>query len=271
MTIQSTGAIMQQQGAVFGFNVIELFHAEAFLEAAETSQKGLVLQLSQNAVLYHGGLAPISKAVLELAAQCKVPVAVHLDHATDQALVWEAIDLGFSSLMFDGSTLIYQENLEKTREVVTKASRSGVWVEAELGEVGGKDGVHAPGVRTNPAEAKEFVEQTGVHGLAIAVGSSHAMKEKTATLDIELIAEINKFVEVPLVLHGSSGVSVEQIRLAMQAGIQKINLATEFNVVLTQAIRTELANDLSMVDPRKYLRVGKVKMMELAQSYLDLI
>lgn len=271
MSLRTTGEIIQKQGAVFGFNVIELFHAEAFLAAAEETDKGLVLQLSENAVAYHGSLAPIAKAVLQLAKQTSVDVAVHLDHATKRELVFEALELGFSSVMFDASTLSYEENVSATKSVVERAAVSGVWVEAELGEVGGKDGVHAPGVRTKPNEARAFVEQTGVHGLAVAVGSSHAMHEKTATLDLELIAEIKKVVDLPLVLHGSSGVSVEQITKAMQVGIQKVNLATEFNVVLTKAIREELAKDESVVDPRKYLKIGRSKMTQLAKSYLELL
>lgn len=269
MSLLTTGELIQKHGHVIGLNVIELFHLEAFVAAAEASRKPLVLQISENAAKYHGSLSPLGLAVLEMAKSSSADLAVHLDHATDRALVTKALELGFSSVMFDGSTLDYQDNLTQTQEVVAEASHFGAWVEAELGEIGGKDGVHAPGVRTKPDEAREFANATGVHGLAVAVGSSHAMKEKTAVLDLELIAQIAAQVPVPLVLHGSSGVSVEQISQAVKAGIKKVNIATEFNVVLTSAIKDYFEKNDAAVDPRKYIGSARVKMQELAQSYLE--
>ncbi|TGJ94949.1 fructose-bisphosphate aldolase, partial [Actinotalea fermentans ATCC 43279 = JCM 9966 = DSM 3133] len=130
-----------------------------------------------------------------------------LDHAEDRALVSEAVRLGFTSVMYDGSALDYERNVEATADVVREAHARGVFVEAELGKVGGKDGVHAPGVRTDPAEAVAFVAATGVDALAVAVGSSHAMTDRTASLDFERIAGLRAAVPVPLVLHGSSGVA----------------------------------------------------------------
>ena len=129
----------------------------------------------------------------------------------------------------------------------------GISVEAELGEVGGKDGVHAPGARTRPDEAIRFVAETGVDALAVAVGSSHAMTERTARLDLDLIAELAAAVPVPLVLHGSSGVPDDEIVRAVGAGMSKINIATHLNSVFTGTVRDVLARDPGMVDSRKYL------------------
>ena len=250
MPLVKTQQIIDEQGFTLAVNVILLEHAEAFVSAAEQLGKGLVLQLSENTINYHGSLAPVGKALLELAASSKQSIAVHLDHATNPELVRAAADLGFSSVMYDGSSLDYASNVETTKQLVKELSLQ-VWFEAELGEVGGKDGVHAPGVRTKPAEAEAFVEETGVNGLAVAVGSSHAMLDKSSELDFELIANLNDAVGVPLVLHGSSGVSHADLRKAIAAGIQKINIATELNVVFNDVVKQHIAAGPG--DPRKFL------------------
>jgi len=242
---------------VGAFNVIQLEHAEALVAGAERAGSPVILQISQNAARYHGSLEPIGLATLAVARASSAPVVVHLDHATDEALVDAAIGLGFTSVMFDASVLDYAENVSRTAEVVRRAHDSGVWVEAELGEVGGKDGVHAPGVRTDPGEAAAFVEATGIDALAVAVGSSHAMTSRTATLDFQRIGELAGAVTVPLVLHGSSGVSDSDIARAVTAGLTKINIATHLNVTLTAALRSYLADHPDVVDPRKYLGVGR--------------
>ena len=141
-----------------------------------------------------------------IAERATVPCVLHLDHAVSEPLVDEAVALGFTSVMFDGSRLGDEANRTATRAVVQRCHAAGVSVEAELGEIGGKDGVHAPGVRTDPAAAAQFVADCGVDALAVAVGSSHAMTSRTAELDLELIAAIHERVPVPLVLHGASGV-----------------------------------------------------------------
>lgn len=235
------------------FNVIHLENAQYFVQAAEAAGQPVVLQISQNAVKYHGALVPIALATLEIAKAATVPVVVHLDHAEDVDLVSEAIDLGFTSVMFDGSTLDYAANVAATAKVVAKAHAHGVSVEAELGEVGGKDGVHAPGVRTDPTEAQEFVAATGVDLLAVAVGSSHAMTTRDAALDLELIARLRGALDVPLVLHGSSGVSDDSMAAAIRAGMTKINVSTHLNKIFTTSIRNFLAEDPKVVDSRKYV------------------
>lgn len=250
MALVRTSELIDRQGFVLAVNVILLEHAESYLMAAEELELGLVLQLSENTVSYHGGLAPLGKALIELAKISKQPMAVHLDHATDPELVRAATKLGFSSVMFDGSKLDYETNVATTRALVTELGDQ-VWFEAELGEVGGKDGVHAPGARTKPSEAKEFVRDTKVAGLAVAVGSSHAMLDKTSELDFKLMEELAEAVDVPLVLHGSSGVSHQDLRRAVNAGIKKINIATELNVVFNNELRKHVESGPG--DPRKFL------------------
>ena len=236
------------------FNVVLLDHAEAFVDAAENTGLPLVLQLSQNAVKYHGGrLRPLGRALIELAAASTVPVSVHLDHAESTDLCREAVELGFTSIMYDGSKLPDAQNRETTAEITAFAHEHGVSVEAELGEVGGKNGVHDPSARTNPEDAAQFVADTGVDLLAVAVGSSHAMATREAVLDNQLIAAIHELVPVPLVLHGSSGVPDEGMVAAIQAGITKINVSTHLNVVFTQGVRQILDENPKIVDPRKYV------------------
>ena len=238
---------------VGAFNVIQLEHAEALIAGAERVGAPVILQLSENAVKYHGALKPIAVATLAAAATADVPVVVHLDHATDRRLVTEAVGLGFTSVMFDASGLDYERNVAATAEVTGFCHREGVFVEAELGEVGGKDGVHAPGARTRPDEAVAFVEATGIDALAVAVGSSHAMTERTAELDLALIGELRAAVPVPLVLHGSSGVPDEDLTRAVEAGMTKVNIATHLNTVFTDVVRTVLDQNPGLVDTRKYL------------------
>ncbi|WP_129668901.1 class II fructose-bisphosphate aldolase [Phytoactinopolyspora endophytica] len=260
MTLATTSEILEPAAArgrgVGAFNVIQLEHAEAFVAAAESTGLPVILQISENCVRYHGALAPLGLAAIELARRADVPVAVHLDHAERVDLVHEAVDLGFTSVMYDGSTLDHDANVSRTAEVVRYCRRLGVPVEAELGEVGGKDGVHAPGARTDPDEAREFAASTGVDALAVAVGSSHAMTSRHAVLDEKLIESLRDAVPVPLVLHGSSGVPDAGLTAAVDAGITKVNIATHLNVVFTSAIRDRLAQD-DVVDPRKYLAAGR--------------
>ena len=224
--VSSLEIIRQTKGAVGAFNVILVEHAEALAEAAEIAQAGTILQISENCVKYHGSLKAIgvaTRAIIESASQ---PLSLHLDHAEGIDLIKEALDLGFDSVMYDGSKLSYRENVTTSKQVAELCRKYQATIEVELGEVGGKDGVHAPGARTNPSDAKQFVEETGVDLLAVAVGTSHGQVTREAELDFQLIQELSANVRVPLVLHGSSGVSDENLKRAVQFGMKKVNIAT---------------------------------------------
>lgn len=247
------GPARANTSGVGAFNVVQLEHAEAIVAGAELAQLPVVLQISENTVRYHGGLAPVGLASLAVARAAAVPVAVHLDHAESPDLVREAVGLGFTSVMFDASKLPYDENVAATREITDHCHRAGVWVEAELGEVGGKDGAHAPGVRTDPDEARAFAASTAVDALAVAVGSSHAMLTRDAVLDFELIARLREAVPVPLVLHGSSGVGDTDLAKAVTAGMTKVNISTHLNKLFTRTLRERLEASPDVADPRKYL------------------
>jgi fructose-bisphosphate aldolase class II len=238
------------------FNVVHVESAEAFVAAAAAAGRPVVLQISENAAKFHGSLEPIARAALAVARLAPVPVVVHLDHAESVDLVREAVALGFSSVMYDGSKLPFDENETSTADVVAHCHAHGVTVEAELGEVGGKNGVHDPTARTDPGEAARFVKSTGVDLLAVAVGTSHAMTTRGAILDTGLIADLQRAVPVPLVLHGSSGVSDAGMRAAIDAGMTKINVSTHLNVLFTGAVRAYLAQNPKVVDTRKYFAAG---------------
>jgi len=242
---------------VGAFNVIGIEHAEAIAAGAEAAAAPVVLQISENCAAYHGALDPIARACLAVAHSAAVPVAVHLDHATGLDLVRAAARLGLGSVMYDSSRLPYAENVQATAGLAKWCHDRGMWVEAELGEIGGKDGVHAPGARTDPGEAARYVADTGVDALAVAVGSSHAMLTRDAVLDLGLIGRIHAAVGVPLVLHGSSGVPDAGLAAAVRAGMTKINVATQLNKAYTAAVRRCLADDSALVDPRRYGSAGR--------------
>ncbi|MET9730266.1 class II fructose-bisphosphate aldolase [Streptomyces sp. NPDC006458] len=238
---------------VGAFNVVQIEHAEAIVAGAEQADLPVILQISENTARYHGSLAPIALASLAMARSARVPVAVHLDHAESPELVLEAVELGFTSVMFDASRLPYDANVEATRAVAEHCHRADVWVEAELGEVGGKDGAHAPGVRTDPDEARAFAAATAVDALAVAVGSSHAMLTRDAVLDFELIARLRNSLDVPLVLHGSSGVGDAELAKAVTSGMTKVNISTHLNRLFTDTARQCLQEAPGVADPRTYL------------------
>jgi fructose-bisphosphate aldolase, class II len=263
MPLTSTAQIIASARAegrgVGAFNLIGIEHAEGIVAGAEAARVPVVLQISENCVIYHGSLEPIALAALAIGRSASVPVSVHLDHATTAGLVRAAAAAGIRSAMFDASALDYAANVAATAELAVWCHEHGIWLEAELGEIGGKDGVHAPGARTDPKDAAGYVAATGVDALAVAVGSSHAMLTRDAELDFDLIGRIRAEVPaaVPLVLHGSSGVPDVSLAKAIAAGMTKINIATALNKAFTAAVRNRLAADEKLVDPRKYGAAGR--------------
>ncbi|GAA3159060.1 MULTISPECIES: class II fructose-bisphosphate aldolase [Streptomyces] len=253
------------------FNVIHLETAEALVTAAERAEAPLILQISENCIRYHGGLRPITLATLALAEDSTAPIAVHLDHLTDPELVHEGAAAGVRSFMVDASALPYEQNVATTAALTAWCHERDAFVEAELGEVGGKDGVHAPGARTDPAEALAFVDATGVDALAVAVGSSHAMRERTTVLDKELISRLRETLPVPLVLHGSSGVPDDELQRAIAAGMTKINISTHLVSVFTRSIRETLGADAQLIDSRKYLKPAREEVAREAARLLGVV
>jgi fructose-bisphosphate aldolase, class II len=281
MTVASTGELVADAAArgagVAAFNVITLEHAEAIVAGAEAAGRPVILQISENAVKFHGGrVGPIAAATLAVAREAGVRCALHLDHVESVELLKQAPAHGFSSVMFDASALSYADNVAATRSAAEFGHGHGLWVESELGKVGGKDGspplsAHAAGARTDPSSAASYVAETGVDGLAVAVGSSHAMTSRDAVLDHDLVAELRAAVEVPLVLHGSSGVGDEELRRAVAGGLVKVNIGTALNIAFTGAVRPILNGDPKLVDPRKYLKPARTAMAATVEHFLTLL
>jgi fructose-bisphosphate aldolase class II len=280
MSLVPTGDLVARAAAehscVTAFNVITLEHAEGIVTGAEAADRAVILQISENAVRYHGGrLTPLALAASSIAQTATVDVALHLDHVTDVDLLHQAADNGFSSVMFDAGALPYADNLAATASAARWAHEAGLWIEAELGYVGGKPdspaSAHTEGVRTDPAEAADYVARTGVDALAVAVGSSHAMTERSAALDHTLIARIREAVPVPLVLHGSSGVPDAELRAAVLAGMVKINIGTALNISLTHTVRDVLLREPALTDPRKYLGPARDAVMATVRDVLTVL
>lgn len=258
---------MAAERGTLAVNVITLEHAEAIVEGAERAGSPVLLQLSQNAVRFHGSPRPILAACRELARAAAVPVGIHFDHLDDPALIDEVIALArefdVGSMMIDFATREFESNVAATADAVRRGHGVGLWVEAELGAIGGKDGAHAPGVRTDPDEAAAFVAATGVDALAVAVGSSHAMRDRAATIDLPLVERLAAAVPVPLVLHGSSGVPDDAIATAIAAGIRKVNVGTALNIAGTGATRALLGEQPDLVDPRPAALAARVAMADV--------
>ena len=281
MPLVSTGELISAARAegrgIAAFNVITLEHAEAIATGAERAAAPAILQISENAVKFRGGtLCAVAAAAAAVARTSTATLALHLDHVESVELLHQAHTEGFGSVMFDASKLTYGENVRATADAVRWGHDRGLWVEAELGKVGGKEGeapldAHAPGVRTDPAEAAAYVAATGVDALAVAVGSSHAMTERTAALDHPLIARLRDAVPCPLVLHGSSGVPDDEIRRAVASGMVKINVGTALNTAFTRAVRDCLGRNPTGVDPRKYLVPAREAMAGTVAGFLKLM
>jgi fructose-bisphosphate aldolase class II len=258
------------------FNVITLEHAEAVIMAAEAAGLPVVVAISENVVRFRRGrLGPLAAACRVLAEEAAIPVALHLDHVESADLSAAAEGTGISSVMFDASRLPYAENVAATADAVAWAHARGITLEAELGEVGGKPGrpaldAHAPGARTDPDEAAAYVRATGVDALAVAVGSSHAMLSRTATLDHDLIGRLRAAVDVPLVLHGSSGVPDDELRRAVAAGMTKINVGTALNIAYTGTLCKCLAAT-EKPDPRPALDLAREATARVVGDLLRLI
>ena len=250
--------------AVGAFNIENMEMAQAVIQAAEEAGAPTLLQTTPSTLRY--AVPEVFAAMVgALAASASVPVALHLDHGNTLELVQRALAAGYTSAMIDGSALPFEENIALTREAVRAAGGRSP-VEGELGRVGGKeDDLEAEAdVHTNPEQAADFVRRTGVDSLAVGIGTAHGFYVKTPVLDIVRLSEIRALVEVPLVLHGASGLSPEDVRECIARGICKVNFATELRVAYTDGIRQALREDPDLFDPKKCGTAGKRRVKELA-------
>lgn len=253
--------------AVAAFNIENMEMVKAIVAGAEELNAPVILQVSQSTSKY-GSLETYVALVAVEAAKTSIPVALHLDHGTSFEIAEAAINAGFTAVMIDGSKLSYEENLDLTKRVVDLAKTKGVVVEGELGKVGGKEGdiITDEDTNTDPAQAKEFVEKTGVDSLAVAIGTSHGFYVGTPVLDKERVAQLKEATEAPLVMHGASGLSEEDVRDCASRGIAKVNFATELRVAYTDAMRKLLSENPDIYDPKKPGKAGMDAVKEIVKS-----
>ena len=248
----------KKQGYAIGqFNLNNLEYTQAILQAAEEEKSPVILGVSEGAARYMGGFKTVVMMVKGLMEDygTTVPVAIHLDHGSSFEKCKEAIEAGFTSVMIDASSKPLEENIEITKKVVDFAKQHNVSVEAELGVVGGQeDDVIADGViYADPAECKELVEKTGIDCLAPALGSVHGPYKGEPNLGFDEMEEISKQGDIPLVLHGGTGIPTKDIQRSISLGTSKINVNTENQIQGTKTVRDTLNADQEVYDPRKFL------------------
>jgi len=259
--------------AVGAFNTNNLEIVQGIVEAADELESPVILQASQGAIKY-AGLDYIVAIVKAASERVKVPVALHLDHGTSFEQAVQCIRAGFSAVMFDGSKHPFEDNIAKTIEVVRVARPAGVSVEAELGKIGGtEDDIHVSdreAMMTVPEEAKEFVQRTGVDALAVAIGTAHGPYKGEPKLDFERLQKIRNLVDIPLVLHGASGVPEDAIKRAIGIGICKINIDTDLRQAFSAAVVKVLADKPEEFDPRKLLGPAREALKQVVKQKITL-
>ena len=241
--------------AIPAFNIDNLESAMAVSEIMHEMRTPVIVQMIPRTLNY-GGIAIYPAMMRELMADCPVDYALHLDHGSSLALAKKCVAGGFSSVMFDGSLMPFEDNIKFTKEVTDFALPMDVSVEGELGTIGGKEegDTDLEASYTKVSEAEEFVRRTNVSTLAIGVGTAHGVYKGTPHINIERIKEIHTAIGTPLVLHGASGLSDEVLKDCIAAGITKINFATELRQAYTNGIKAEFAKDPEVFDPKIYMR-----------------
>lgn len=258
--------------AVGAFNVENLEMVMAVVQAAEESRAPVILQTTPSTVKYAG--LDYSLAMAQVAAaRASVPVAMHLDHGESFALAMQALRTGYTSIMIDGSHDTFENNIALTRRVTEACAPAGISVEAELGKVGGKEDDLDGGDGnpfTDPQQAKEFVARTNVDSLAVAIGTAHGLYAGTPKLDFERLRAIRALLSIPLVLHGASGVPDEAVRESIRLGICKVNFATELRIAFSDGVKSYLAKDPKVFDPKKYSKVGRENVVAVVKEKIAL-
>ncbi len=253
--------------AVGAFNVENMEMVQAVVAAAEELRSPVIMQTTPSTVKY-ASLAYFYANAKAAAESATVPVAIHLDHGSSFELAMQALRTGYTSIMIDGSHSVFEENIAVTKAVVDACAPSNVPVEAELGKVGGKeddlDG--GAGGYTDPVEAAEFVQRTGVSSLAVAIGTAHGVYAGEPRLDLDRLSEIRKVVDIPLVLHGASGLTDQAVMESIRRGICKVNFATELRIAFSDGVKKVLTEAPDTFDPKKYNAVGRENVKQLVMN-----
>ncbi|SHJ16645.1 tagatose-bisphosphate aldolase catalytic subunit [Clostridium cavendishii DSM 21758] len=259
----------QKEGyAVPAFNIHNLETFQVVVETAAEMKSPVIIAGTPSTIEYAGGDYIVNMAQVA-ARKYDIPIAIHLDHFEKVDEIKHYIDEGFRSSMIDASHEGYEENIEIVKEVVAYAHKYDATVEAELGRLGGQEDDlvvdEKDAMYTNPKQAKDFVEKTGIDSLAIAIGTAHGLYKGEAKLDFDRLAEIRKEVSVPLVLHGASDVPDELVKKAISLGICKVNVATDLKIPFSDAVKKYFNENPKANDPRKYMTPGKKAMKEIVK------
>lgn len=259
--------------AIPAFNIHNLETLQVVVETAAELKSPVILAGTPGTINYCGPEFFVSMA--ETAASLHdIPIAIHLDHFESLEEIQRCVEAGFTSCMIDASHDPFEENVRIVKEVVEYAHSKGVTVEAELGRLGGIEDdlvVDEKDAKfTNPAQALEFVERTGLNSLAVAIGTAHGLYKGEPNLDFDRLAEINERVDVPLVLHGASDVPVEAVQRAIDLGVCKVNVATDLKIPFANAVKTYFNENPDANDPRKYLSPAKEAMKEVVAEKIKM-
>lgn len=258
----------QKEGyAVGAFNAENMEMVKAIVQAAEELKAPVMIQTTPSTIKY-GSVDDYAAMAAAEAKKASVPVCLHLDHGSSFEIAMQAMHAGYTSVMFDGSKYEFDENIAETKRVADAAAALNIPCEAELGKVGGKeDDLEAEAdTNTDPQEAKEFVERTGVTSLAVAIGTAHGFYAGIPVLDKERLSEIREVVEIPLVLHGASGLSDDDVRDCVKRGICKVNFATELRSAYSKAVKEVFEEDPDTFDPKVYGKKAIQAVKELVMS-----
>ena len=258
----------QKKGyAVGAFNVENMEMVQAVIEAAEELKSPVIMQTTSSTLKYAGPEYYYAN-VAAAASMATVPVAIHLDHGSSFELAMKAFRAGYTSIMIDGSHNVLEENIAITKRVVRACHAGNVPVEAELGKVGGKedDVDGGNGGYTDPQDAVYFVKETGIDSLAVAIGTAHGVYKGLPKLDMERLSKIREVVDIPLVLHGTSGVPDEDVQECIRRGICKVNYATDLRIAFTQGVKEVLEEAPDTIDPKKYNARGREKVKEYVKG-----
>ncbi len=250
----------RKQYAICQFNINNLEWTKFILEACEVNKAPVILGASEGAIKYMGGFKTVVKMVRGLLEDLEItiPVALHLDHGSSFESCQKAIDAGFSSVMIDASKKPLEENIKITKEVVAYAKKFGIPVEAEIGQIGGEeDGISGDIFYANVSDCLKMVKETQIDSLAPALGNVHGLYQGEPKLNFERMAEINNKTKLPLVLHGASGLTKDDIKKSLKRGIAKININTDLQVIWAQEVRNFLKNNPNVYDPRKIIKAGE--------------
>lgn len=265
-------AVWEAGHALAALNVNNMETVQAVIAAAEDAGSPVILQISPGAIAY-AGYETITALVISEAKRASIPAFVHLDHCQDPALVRTAMAGGFTSVMFDGSTLPYEENVAITAALVLEAHERGIAVEGELGVIGGSESMTLDDARrstTTPADAEAFVKATGVDILAPALGTVHRMPSDSVVIDLELLSSLSQAARRPLALHGASGIQRSQLPVVIASGVGKVNVSSRISRAFAAGVRGALAEREDHLDLRRYLGAGRDAVRQLAADYIEL-